>query len=230
MGETRLRKFDHQKPLIFIHVPKSAGSAVRDVVESWYPNRFHRHYFNETTAKMPELLPLESPEFLENPPVIYGHFNKLRGFGIEDYYPEVSQFVTILRDPFETVISHYFFVRKASKDWKDQSRVPTEGLENHIETAEPNILNHFPREMNLGNFKDIIEEFFVEIGITEKLPYSLEKISRKLDEKFDSVTLKMVNVTERDQPLPEIYRDQFSEKYPLEHAVYEFAKSRIAVF
>ena len=176
---------------------------------------------------MPNLLPLTSPKLLSNPPVIYGHFNKYRGFGIEDYYPGVSQFVTILRDPFETAISHYFFVRKASKNWKDKSRVPTEDLQDHLKTTTLNILNHFPREMNLNNFKDIIEEFFIEIGITENLPHSLEVISRKLGKEFDPVALEAVNVTERDQRTTQEYRDQFYEKHPLEHAVYEFAKSRI---
>ena len=178
---------------------------------------------------MPALLPLMSAGDLMKPPVIYGHFNKHRGFGIEDYYPEVLQFITILRDPFETAISTYFYIRKVSHTWKDQSRVQTEDLENYLRTSSLNILNHFPREINLDNFKDIIEEFFVEIGITENLPHSLEKISRKLGKGFDPATLETVNATERDQRVPNDYRDQFRDKHPLEHSVYDFAKARIAI-
>ncbi len=223
-----MRTFDAQKPLIFIHVPKTAGMAVRKIVQGWFPRRFYLHYHNEAKGKMPDLLPLASRKFTRKPPAIYGHFNKNRGFGIEDYYPEVTQFVTIIRDPFELAISNYFYVRKVSGDWKDQSRVPTESLEDYIKSTDLNMLNHFPREMNLENFKDILEEMFVEIGITENLPKSLEVISRKLGKKFDPTKLETVNATKRDQPLPEDYRDQFCEQYPLEHAVYEFAKSRIA--
>ncbi len=103
-----MRTFDAQKPLIFIHVPKTAGMAVRKIVQGWFPRRFYLHYHNEAKGKMPDLLPLASRKFTRKPPAIYGHFNKNRGFGIEDYYPEVTQFVTIIRDPFELAISNYF--------------------------------------------------------------------------------------------------------------------------
>ncbi|MCP4822603.1 MAG: hypothetical protein GY892_00660 [Shimia sp.] len=223
-----MRDFENQKPLIFIHVPKTAGGAVRQIVKDWFPNRFHRHYYNESAGGMPDLLPLKSEQFIKYPPVIFGHFNRNRGFGIEDYYPDVSQFVTILRDPFEVAISHYFFVRKVSEHWKDQSRVPGVSLEEHIKVTGLNMLNHFPREMSSENFKDILEEYFIEIGITEELSKSLGLISKKLGVEFDPFQLEVVNVTERDQPLPEEYRDQFYDKHPLEYAVYEFAKSRLA--
>lgn len=222
-----MRNYDPQQPLIFVHVPKSAGTAVRGVVESWFPGSFHYNYYDERNSKMPDLLPIGSPGLPEKSLVIYGHFNKRRGFGIEDYYPDVSQFVTILRDPFETVVSGYFFVRKKSNNWKDQSRVPTEGLEKHLVTVKPNILNHFPREMNLTNYKDILEEVFIEIGIMENLPLSLEIIAKKLGKDFDRETLNVVNVTERDEPVPDFFRDQFMEAHPLEYAVYEYAKSRL---
>lgn len=223
-----MRAYDAQAPLIFIHVPKSAGSAVRRVVEQWFPDRLRFHYYQEGPGKMPVLLDLRSEEFLARPPVIYGHFNKFRKFGIEDYYPTITQFVTILRDPFETVVSHYFFARSQAENWKDKSRIPTDALERHLKQAKPNILNHFPREMNLTNFKDILEEMFIEIGITEKLSASLERIAQKLGKTFDPGLLDTVNATERDQPVPESYRAQFAEAHPLEFAVYEFVKSRFA--
>lgn len=220
-----MRDYDPHNPLIFIHVPKSAGTAVHGVFKNWFPDNLYRHYY-KVGGRMPNLLPLDSPDLVDNPPVIYGHFNKYRGFGIEDYYPEVSQFVTILRDPVETVVSSYFFTRERSKKWKDQSRVPAESLEGHLKNAKPNILNHFPREMNLVNFKDILEEMFIEIGITENLPISLKRIAEKLGKEFDPTSLKVVNVTERDEPVPDFYRDRLATSYPLEFAVYEFAKSR----
>jgi len=46
------------------------------------------------------------------PLLVYGHFNRDHGFGVEQYYPEVNQFMTMLRDPFEAAISMYYFHRK----------------------------------------------------------------------------------------------------------------------
>jgi hypothetical protein len=81
--------------------------------------------------------------------------------------------------------------------------------------------------MNMSNFKDVLEEHFIEVGITEELPKSLGLIARKLGKGFSQTELEMVNVTERSQPSPEEYRDQFYEKHQLEYAVYEYVRSRI---
>ena len=223
-----MRCYDPLKPLIFIHVPKCAGTAVRQVVESWFPKNFHQHYYNGVEGRMPVQIPSQILNDPASPPVIYGHFNKNRKFGIQDYYPSVSQFVTILRDPFETVISRYFFMRKVGKNLKDQSRVPTEDLESYLKHVTPNILNHFPDEMNLTNYKDLLEERFIEIGVTEMLPLSLHRIAQKLNKQFKPASLEFVNDTKRDQPTPEAFRDMFAEKYLLEYSVYEYAKSRIS--
>jgi len=221
-----VRAYDQSKPLIFIHVPKSAGTSVRDVVQGWFPGRFHQNYFNEIQGTMPVQLPPEILSDSKNPPVIYGHFNKLRGFGIQDYYPNADQFVTILRDPFELAVSEYFFVRKSGQKWKDKSRVPTDSLQKHIRATNSAMLNHFPREMTQSNYVSILEEYFVEIGITEMLPQSLSRISAKLGTVFNPADLEWTNATERDQPVPQSLRDDFAEANPLEFAVYEYAKSR----
>ena len=87
------------------------------------------------------------------------------------------------------------------------------------------MLNYFPREVNLTNFKDIIEEMFIEIGTTEILPNSLERIAQKLGKEFDPNSLPRVNVTERDTVLPASCGDIFAEAHPLEYAIYEYVKS-----
>lgn len=222
-----MRQFDPQKPLIFIHVPKTAGISVRNVVQSWFPYRLHHHYHNEVTGTMPPPVSLDPEDYGEKPPVIYGHFNSRRGFGVEDYYPGVTQFLTILRDPFETAVSNYFYLRKVSGAWKNQSRTPSGDLETYIQGTRPNILNHFPREVTMENFKDILEEYFIEIGITEQLPKSLKRMADKLGKSFDPDMLETMNVTARDQVLDETYRTQFRERHVLEYAVYNYVKARI---
>jgi hypothetical protein len=91
---------------------------------------------------------------------------------------------------------------------------------------EPNMLNHFPREISVDNFKDIIEEYFVEIGITEKLVASLSRIADKLGVSFDEQQLQELNKTERNQVLPESFKEHFVELNPLEYAVYDYVFSR----
>lgn len=79
----------------------------------------------------------------------------------------------------------------------------------------------------MENFKDILEEYFIEIGITEQLPKSLKRMADKLGKSFDPDMLETMNVTARDQVLDETYRTQFRERHVLEYAVYNYVKARI---
>lgn len=221
-----MQNFDPNKSLIFIHVPKSGGRSVAEVAKAWFPGQFRPHYYNEQAAQMPPKHDLRALEAAGTPPVIYGHFNKLRGFGVEQYYPDVDQFMTVLRDPLELMISNYFYVRKVAAGWQDQSRVPRGDLKDSIARDPVNMLNHFPRDVTLENYKDIIETYFVEVGLTEFLPESLRRMAEKTGKSFDPNSLEHRNATERDETVPDDIRDVFREAHPLEYAVYDYVRQR----
>ena len=101
--------YESSQPLIFIHIPKTAGVSVTEIFNGWYGDRLLLHYHDEVAEKMPAKYDLKSIHDALLPICIYGHFNRKRGFGLEDYYPDINQFITILRDPFERAISGYFF-------------------------------------------------------------------------------------------------------------------------
>ena len=161
------------------------------------------------------------------PLAIYGHFNRLRRFGVEHYYPEVTQFVTILRDPFELAVSNYFFIRKNGASWKDQARVPGADLRQFLRETPANILNHFPRTVTKDNYRDLIEEFFVEIGVMELLEMSLARIAAKLSKPFAPGLTPHLNATPRP-PYPADLKDEYAERNPLEFEVYHYVLSRVA--
>ena len=216
-----MREYDRNMPLIVIHVPKAGGVSSGHIFSDWYGDNFYKHYANAVTGDLPEKLDLFGLNEPNNPLCLQGHFNRLRGFGIEDYYPSVTQFITILRDPFELMVSHYFYVRKVGKTWKDQSRVPTCDLHTFLKDNKPNMLNHFPREITLENYKDIIEEYFIEIGITEQLDESMRRIGKKLGFEHRK-NVGTLNTTERDQSVPIGFREQFMELNKLEYEVYQY--------
>jgi hypothetical protein len=222
--EIAMRIYDRNEPLIVIHVPKAAGNSSLKFFEKWYGDGFLRHYFNEPKGQMPKKYDLFDLNTADNPVALHGHFNKLRNFGVEDYYPDVKQFVTILRDPFELTISNYFFTRKNSSSWKDKSRIPNEdAIEKYLINAKPNMLNHFPREITKDNYKDVIDEYFIEIGITERLEESMKWIAHKLGMTYDEAILGHHNATERDQEVPDYLRALFVERNQLEFDVYNYA-------
>ena len=221
-----MRAYDRNQPLIVIHVPKAAGVSSQKFFQAWYGDGFLRHYFDEKKGQMPQKYDLFRLHSVDMPIVLHGHFNKSRNFGVEDYYPEIKQFITILRDPFELTISHYFFTRKVGSTWKSKTRIPFDDIENYMIKAKPNMLNHFPREVTKYNYKDIIEEYFIEIGITERLSDSMKWIAYKLNMSFDEGLLGHHNATERDQIVPGYVRDLFIENNQLEFDVYNYALER----
>ncbi|MCU0289198.1 MAG: hypothetical protein MUF15_22735, partial [Acidobacteria bacterium] len=48
-----MRKYNSKKPLIHIHIPKTAGSTFNKVLEYWFGKNLYRHYFDEKNNKMP---------------------------------------------------------------------------------------------------------------------------------------------------------------------------------
>lgn len=218
-----MREYDPNEPLIVIHVPKAAGVSSREFFQTWYGKGFLTHYPNERKGKLPKKYDLFGKHSSNRPVVLHGHFNKLRKFGVEDYYPDVNQFITILRDPLELTISNYFYLRKIGASLKDKTHIPVDNIEKYLLNTKPNMLNHFPREVTKENYKDIIEEYFIEIGITEHLRDSMKWIACKLDKNFDEKLLGHHNATDRDQDVPEYLRELFIEKNPLEFEVYNYA-------
>jgi hypothetical protein len=101
-----MRKYITEKPLFSIHIPKTAGTSFQKILKCWFGDDLYLHYFDEKNNKMPEKYILKSGL------CIHGHFNKKRGFGVFDYYPEADQFITIIRDPLELHLSNFFFVKK----------------------------------------------------------------------------------------------------------------------
>lgn len=223
-----MKPYDPDLPLVFIHVPKTAGSSVRRVVADWFKAGFVAHYFDEKTGTPPQRDARFDQHRADAPVCVYGHFNRLRKFGVDHTYPDARQFVTILRDPFELMISEYYFIRKTGANWKDQSRVPQEDLARYLATARPNMLNHFPRPVSADNYKDIIDEFFLEIGFTETLVPSLSSIAARLEFAFDPAVLEHRNKTERDDQnrAVQALRPAFQDRNRLEFDVYAYAMTR----
>lgn len=218
-----MRDYDATAPLIFIHVPKTAGTSVREVVRGWFPGQFHPHYLNDATGRMPDRLPAARLADRDSPPVIYGHLDRDRGTGIEQYYPQVAQFVTILRHPFDTTVSAIYFWRKFVDPEADLDRIGPDRIAARLRKRAPNTLRHLPDGITLGNYRDVIEERFVHIGVTEALPDSLAQIAARLGKRFDPGALPRANVTERRRDFPDTLRAEYRERFPLEHAIYDFA-------
>ena len=116
----------NDRGLIFIHIPKTAGSTLRPIMDRNYPRPLiHKLDF----------LPRDLDAFLRLPQqtrsrirVLQGHFP----FGLHEHLSVPADYLTILRDPVNRIISMYYWIH---------------GNEEHV-------LNTLVRSMSLKDFAD----------------------------------------------------------------------------
>ncbi len=78
-----------------------------------------------------------------------------------------------------------------------------------------------PYEMNMNNYKEILEKKFVYIGVIEDLQTSINVLANKLG--FPTVEVEYLNTSERYQEIEEGLKEEFIMKHPLEYAIYNYA-------
>lgn len=221
--------YDPTQPLIFIHVPKTGGKSTRAVFERWFGPDLLPHYFKPNGGGLPPRRDLAALTRAGQPPLIYGHFNRRRGFGVDQYYPEVRQMLTILREPLQMHMSRYFFAQRlAEVGHKIWGAPGDDSLATFIETGHLNMLEHFPRPVSADNYRDILEEFFLHIGFLDQLGPSLHRMGRILGQPTAALDIPHVNRSMRDQHAGAEQVARFRERHVVEYAVYEHARAMFA--
>jgi len=222
-----MKQYSKEKPLIAIHVPKTGGTSFRKILEQWFGRNLYLHYYDPANAVKPKKVRLKkrfSNKFRETI-CIYGHFpNRIKGLGIKSHYPEVDQFITILRDPFERAVSSYFHKKSTNvEQWKDKLDFEVGDLANYLSTIGNNSLNHFPFEIKSDDYQELIIKNFIHIGITEDMDTSVKLIAKKLG--FEPPkSIEFLNNSNRAQKIPYELKQAFMDKHQMEYAVYDFAK------
>src|SRR4051812_45942379 len=97
-----MKAYNPKIPLLSIHIPKCGGTSFLQILRKWFGKDLHLHYFDEVNAKMPPHAPVKNFLGMYRKDIcIHGHFNHNRKFGVDDYYPEIRQAITFIRDPLE---------------------------------------------------------------------------------------------------------------------------------
>jgi len=220
-------QYEPGKPLISLHIPKCAGQSFRRVLEQWYQSQFYIHYFQQYNALPPR-------HELKPGICIHGHFNRTKGFGVMDYYPEVNQFITILRDPLEAAISNYFFWKTKAREKQLKNGIIKAGDERDYgdiddffrKRPKSGILDFMPYELTPANYQEILATKFVWIGLVDNLNAAIEVLARKLG--FAPVPLERINASPRDEELSPLLRQAFIRANALEFKIYHYAKDTIS--
>lgn len=225
-----MRSYNPDAPLISMHIPKCGGTSFRGVLKSWFGRRLYWHYHDERRDRPPKRHDFGRGLFRRKAPAricIHGHFNHRRGEGAGQYYPEVDQFISFLRDPFEIHLSNYFYAKsqgEAAFRGGELSHIVAQGydLERYLEKKKRSYLLAFlPPEISADNFREILEQRFVYLGVLDDYQASIDHLAERLG--FASVRVDLENPAPRLEPLPEHARERFVENNPLEMAIYRYA-------
>jgi hypothetical protein len=218
-----MKLYNPDKPLISIHVPKCGGTSFRSVLGQWFGPNLYRHCFYERLSKRPRRYDLRGGT------CIHGHFNKKRKIGVMDYYPEADQFITIFRDPFEMMMSRYFYAKgKGAGRFRDGK--PVESIQERFSDVRAYfrdgrkkcyLTNFLPYEVTLDNYEEMFEKYFIYVGITEDLQTSVEVLAQRLG--FPSVPAGRLNTSVHDEEIMKELREEFIKNHPLEYAIYNYA-------
>lgn len=187
--------YHKNKPLIFIHIPKCAGTSIDILLKKWFREKFSRHGLNK-----------ESPYYRTTPyevkpgMCISGHFSRSKGIGVRDIYPEVDQWITFLRDPFEIALSYYFF-------WKrKRSFIP----------------DFMPVPVTIDNYQEVLDNYFVHVGIVEALQASVDILADKLG--FPREKVNRFNKFERDETVSAEVKEEYVNNNRLQYLVYNYVR------
>ena len=99
--------------VIFTHIPKTAGTSLRHIVQSQYqPYNVFEFYHLKTQPpkvrkgieKYRRLNPVRQKAIA----FISGHV----GFGLHQFLERPCTYITVLRDPIERVVSYYYFLQR----------------------------------------------------------------------------------------------------------------------
>ncbi len=225
-----MQTYDPQLPLINLHIQKSGGQSFRKILETWFGDGFHRHHYDPRTQAVTAKVEKVDGRYPAGT-CIHGHFQKRLGFGVQEYYPDIRQFITVLREPLDRQLSLYFFQKarvakgvefRAGQRLREAAAASVDEYLEHAMRRPPYYRNHFPWPVDEHNYKDVLEEHFVHIGVTDALQDSVRIFARKLGKPV--IDVPVINTSRRDETPSAQVVERFRDTFRLEYLIYEYAR------
>lgn len=179
MGETGKGKQVKDPALIFLHIPKSGGTTLRQIISRQYPKPLSFHANYRPTEKVYEEAKGKLGSDLTKIRLFEGHMF----FGLHSFLPQPAKYISMLRNPIERIASQYYFVLQESGNRvSDQVKAEKISLGEYVEREiSPETNNDQTRVISGMRGRDEktsdrnveiaiknIENDFLCIGLTER--------------------------------------------------------------
>ena len=184
-----MRRID-KRPVIFLHIPKTAGTTLHRIIERQYAPEHIISFGPDAHQSIADFKALRE-ERRAQIRMLKGHM----AFGLHRYFPTDSDhqrpvYFTLLRDPIERVISHYYHVlRDPTHYLYPYTEAGRMGLADFLKSKVPVMLNNGQTRLVSGIWektpfgacdaemletaKQNIREHFVLVGLTERFDETL---------------------------------------------------------
>ena len=189
---------DKRQTIIFVHIPKAGGSTVENILWRLYDTDSIVRLSSVKAERMRDIASFKAmpPEQKKKIKVLTG----IMDFGLHAYLPQPATYITILRDPVERVISHYYFVLNTPQHYlHEQVRTENMGLQEYVvrcpldemDNAQTRLISGMDAQVQDGDFqpctqadlfraKANIERHFAVAGTLERFDGTLILIKQKL--------------------------------------------------
>lgn len=234
------RGYDPARPLFSLHVPKTAGTSFRNDLEAWFGRENLAFHYRGDQGEAPAKAELR-PGLC-----VHGHFNRLRGIGVRQYYPEADQFIVFLREPFDRFVSTWrylhFQIRSGVSvpDFVDRPDLAT-WLDRRIAATADVREDPFSFLAQLADLADpadpaaVFGPQYLAVGVTERYAESVELFAAILGREAPAEVIRLNRADEAhragdphaDHADHAELRDVYVRAFPLEHAVYAAAVARL---
>lgn len=167
----------HPPTVIFLHIPKAAGTTLHRILERQYPPAAIFSIGSDAHTSI--------REFKELPDAQRAAIRLFRGhmpYGLHTYLPQPTTYFTILRDPVERVISYYHYILRTPAHYLYDTVVGQKmSLKALLESGLPIMMNDTQVRLISGVWADV--------GFGECTPGILEMARHNLAQSFSVVGL-----------------------------------------
>ncbi len=224
------------KTVIFLHVPKAAGTTLCDIfLRQYKADNIHLldgANFDQAQEDFKQLSPAEKAQIK----ILMGHMY----FGLHEYLPSPATYVTMLRNPIDRVVSYFHFVQRIpSHPDYELIKEKSISIEDYCQMGTVNMCNGQTRFLantqssetysreTLERAKSHLQQYFSVVGIQERFDESLLMLKDELAWK------KMPFYYRRNTNRNSSYKQEISnstravlEKYnELDLELYEYVKN-----
>lgn len=221
--------------LVFIHIPKAAGSTL----ESAFRLRYGRsHVLAVNTLERP----IDETDLLAEirwarVKVVFGHVH----YGIDEYIPKECHYATMLRDPIARILSIYKYIaRTPFHPLHERFARSKIGLDEYVSSDIDKHQVENAQTRQIGNVTDrdssVDEAALGEarrnlasmrfVGLTERFDESFVLLRRELGWRLPMYITRNAATGGRDVPVPEGVIETIRERNALDISLYRAAQKR----